>query len=123
VTQELTPKQIADITGMLGHVAGILEHLPLEAYELAIRDRTSQLLASGDEFANPSVTYRSRRYASLRMAARYAGNLVGKMTAALAHQRAAVAADAEAGRQDRPGPGVVTLEPRWEVIEGGQEGS
>lgn len=85
--------EAATITAVLGHVAGILEQLRLEEYEVALHDRATQAVA---ELPN-TIEHRERqaRWAALRAAARTAGNLVDHITRAMAHQRAAESAAAE----------------------------
>lgn len=127
--------RVAEITGILSHVAGILDALPLDAYRdtLAGVDEVSVDEPAGNQ-------HRRARRAALRDASQAARDLVSATQDALTHNRAAWNADqleqeqhrperpydviaftethAAAVRQAHPGATVITMPRREEAIPG-----
>lgn len=91
--------EVGRVTAILSHVAGVLEQLNLEEYELVLRERGANTWASAPEPVDPESREIALRYAALRVAARAAGRVVDEVNRALAHQRAALIAARE---QQRP---------------------
>lgn len=127
--------RVAEITGLLAHVAGILDALPLPAYADAIQaDADSVSQAALDTSAG---RFRRARRAELMAAAHHAGEFVQAMQASVAHFRAAQRAekmeyeldeaepptlrvfsdaDARNARQAYPGHNVISINRREEAL-------
>lgn len=85
--------EIIQTTALLSHVAGILEQLKLEKYEVELRDKGAYEWASAPEPIGPAARERALRWSKLREAARAAGVLIDAVHAALAHAEAARVAE------------------------------
>ena len=104
----VTDWRVSDLSVFLGHLAGLVGTVDLDAYTEALRDEieTAQAFAAGAPEPASSVHRRARR--QLLLAA--AGHLKAfseAMSDAVAHSRAVLrAVDAEAAeRHERPAPG------------------
>ena len=107
----MTPQEAGAITGILAHVAGILEQLPLEEYVL--HQRGTVIDGSGPAMRltqDPEANARYRRYMALRAAATQAMGLADEMAKAVAFRRAEQYAHQEIGElAAAPEPGAAIL--------------
>jgi hypothetical protein len=103
--------RVGEITGLLAHVAGILDALPLDAYAEAIEANASSVASEHYNGSLESVAggFRRARRTELVAAATNAREFATAMAAAAAHTRAARRADqleqasaAEAATQATP---------------------
>lgn len=96
---DLTRGEIAKVTAILAHCAGILEALPLERYTLALSEQMNNVYPAGAPKA-PGPHYSALRLTALRAAARHAGNLIDQVELSQGYWKAATAAYAEAADED-----------------------
>lgn len=131
---QLDSMRVAEITGLLSHVAGILDSLPLAAYADAIQADADKAAGNGSQ-ETAAAGYRRARRIELSAAAGHANEFAQAVQAAGQHARAAYRADlaeqaaavpptvrafngahAAAIRQAYPGTNVVSLRSREEEV-------